>query len=420
MRAKNVIVLVLIFAIIGSLCYVGINGFQVGNFAVNSIKEDLKLGLDLKGGVYVVLEAQTDLKGQELREKMLEAKSIIEQRVNGLGLTEPIIVIEGEDRIRVELPGLNNEQDAVGMIGKTAKLQFIDPAGKEVLTGENVLDSQVAINRDQMTGREQYVVSLKFDPTGSEAFKEATGRLIGQPIYIVLDDKVISEPIVNTQISNGEAIIEGNFTMESARDLAMLIKAGALPVELETLQYSVIGPTLGLTSFDKSVYAAVIGLIIVFAYMLISYRLPGFIADVALVLYILITLFVMVGLHATLTLPGIAGIILSIGMAVDANVVIFERIKEELREGKSVRSSVNAGFKRAISTVLDSNITTLIAAIVIYIFGTGLIKGFAVTLMIGIVASLFTAVVFTRAMLNNFIEIPAFRSKILYGVKEAK
>lgn len=420
MRAKNIIVLVLIIAIIGAACFVGINGFQAGKFAINPIKEDLKLGLDLKGGVFVVLEAKTDLKGKELREKMLETKSIIEQRVNGLGLTEPVIVIEGNDRIRVELPGLSNEQDAIEMIGKTAKLQFLDPDGKEVLNGGNIKQSNVSIQRDPMTGKEQYVVALKFDAEGTIAFKEATERLIGKIIYIVLDEQVISYPTVRSVISNGEGVIEGGFTAESAKELATLIKAGALPIELDTLQYSVIGPTLGLESFDKSVYAAMIGIIIVFLYMIFMYRLPGLIADIALVLYILITLFVMIGLNATLTLPGIAGIILSIGMAVDANVVIFERIKDEMREGKSIRSSVNAGFKRALTTVLDSNITTLIAAVVIYNFGTGLIKGFAVTLMIGIVSSLFTAVVFTRAMLSNVIDLPIFRNKFLYGVKEGK
>lgn len=420
MKAKNIIVLLLIFVLIGCASFVGINGFEVGDFAVNSIKEDLRLGLDLKGGAFVVLEAKTDLEGKELKDKMMEAKSIIDQRVNGLGVSEPSIVIEGDKRIRVELPGLSNEEDAINLIGKTAKLQFIDPAGTEVLTGENVKESYVSIRRDDMTGKEQYVISLKFDSAGADAFREATARLINQPIYIVLDDKVISQPIVSVVISNGEAIIEGNFTMESAQNLAMLIKAGALPVELETLQYSVIGPTLGLTSFDKSVYAAMIGLIIVFLFMMIVYRIPGFVADVALILYILVTLFVMIGINATLTLPGIAGLILTIGMAVDANVIIFERIKEELRQGKSIRSSVDAGFKRALRTVMDANITTLIAGVVLYNFGTGPIKGFAVTLMIGIVASLFTAVIFTRSMLKNIIEIPAFRKKAFYGVKEAE
>ncbi|MBS4539685.1 protein translocase subunit SecD [Clostridium sp. D2Q-11] len=409
MNGKKLIIFLLIVSLVVLGGYIAANGLNLGKYEIEPVRESINLGLDLEGGVYVVLEAQTDATGDELNQKMQEAKSIIDQRVNGLGVTEPNIVIESDNRIRVELPGLKNTQEALDMIGKTAELQFIDSEGNIIVTGKNVEESEPMYIENQVTGKKEAAVSLNFDSEGAELFREGTERAMAKPvgdgriISIVLDGKEISAPAVSSVINNGEASIEGGFDIEYATELATLIRAGALPVEMEEVQASVIGPTLGLTSLDKSIYAGIIGIILIFIFMLLFYRIPGLVSVIALSIYIMMVLFTMVSLKATLTLPGIAGLILSIGMAVDANVVIFERVKEEIRAGKSLRSSVDSGFKKALSTVLDANITTLIAGIVLFSFGTGPIKGFAVTLIIGIIASMITAVVVTRLLLKLFI-----------------
>lgn len=421
MNVRNFIIFLLVLSLVAAGGYIAISGLSIGKYDIAPVKDSINLGLDLEGGVYVVLEAKTDATGDELARKMQEAKSIIDQRVNGLGVTEPNIVIEGDNRIRVELPGLKNTQEALDMIGKTAELQFVDSEGNVVVTGKNVKNSEPMYQEDQLTGQKIAVVSLEFDSEGAKLFKEATERAMSKPegpervIQIMLDGNEISAPGVSSVVTDGKASIEGGFTIESATELAMLIKAGALPVEMEEVAASVIGPTLGLESLDKSVYAATIGIILIFVFMLLFYRIPGLVADIALTIYILIVLFIMVSLKATLTLPGVAGLILSIGMAVDANVVIFERVKEEIRAGKSLRSSVDSGFKRALSTVLDANVTTLIAGIVLFSFGTGPIKGFAVTLIIGIVASMITAVFVTRLLLKLFIGINITKNTKLFG-----
>lgn len=421
MKAKSIIIFLLILMIAGAGIYVALEGINIGKFEIEPIDKGMKLGLDLEGGVYVVLEAKTDETGDELKQKMQETKAIIDQRVNGLGVTEPIITIEGEDRIRIELPGLKDTQEAFDMIGKTAELQFINSEGEIIVTGKNIKDSEPVYIEERTTGKNMPVVSLEFDSEGAKLFKEGTQKAMEKPlgdgriINIVLDGEVISAPAVNDVITDGSATIQGDFTIEEATELSTLIKAGALPVEMEEVQASEIGPSLGLTSLDKSVYAATIGIILIFLFMLIFYRVPGLIADITLTIYILIVLFTLTSLNATLTLPGIAGLILSIGMAVDANVVIFERIKEEIRLGKSIRSSIDSGFKNALSTVIDANITTLIAGIVLFNFGTGPIKGFAVTLIIGIITSMITALFITRLLLKLFIDMKITKNTKMFG-----
>lgn len=421
MNFKSITIFLLIVALVGFISYSAIFGVDLGKYEITSAKENMKLGLDLEGGVFVVLEAQTDAQGAELEKKMEQAKAIIRQRVDGLGVAEPNIVLEGKKRIRVELPGIKNAQDAIDIIGKTAQLQFIDPKGNVVVTGKNIKKSEVTYQLNRETGREEPVVALEFDKEGTQKFADATCELIKNPdakdriIYIVLDDEVISSPVVSGTITDGKAVITGSFTVEKASELATLIRAGALPVEMKEIQTSVIGPTLGLASLDKSIYAAKIGLILIFLFMLIYYRIPGLIADLGLTIYILLVLGAMIYLDATLTLPGIAGLILSIGMAVDANVVIFERIKEEIRAGKTLRAAVDSGFKRALRTVIDANVTTFIAGIVLFKFGTGPIKGFAVTLLIGLVASMITAVFITKYLLKLTIKMNITKNTKLYG-----
>ncbi|WP_416198133.1 MAG: Protein translocase subunit SecD [Sporanaerobacter sp.] len=421
MKLKSAIIFILIIAIVVFGSYTAINGMTIGKVKIPSAKEAIDLGLDLAGGVYVILEAQTDAKGAELQKIMEQSKAVINERVNGIGVSEPNIVIEGNDRIRVELAGVKDVQEAIDMIGKTAQLKFIDAEGNEVITGQNVKSAEVQYQRNQETQKDQPVVALEFDKEGSKKFADATKKLVDKTnleekiIYIVLDNQVLSAPVVKSVIDDGKCVIEGSFTVEDASRLATLIRAGSLPVEMKEVQSSLIGPTLGLEALDKSVYAAFIAIMIIFLFMLLYYRIPGLIADVALTIYILLVLFGMQMLNAKLTLPGIAGLILSVGMAVDANVLIFERMKEELRLGKSVGASIESGFKRALSSVLDSNITTLIAGLVLYCFGTGPIRGFGVTLILGIIASMITAVLITKQLLKLMVNITGTKNPKLYG-----
>ena len=406
--------------------YVTLKG--IGPFA--PIKDQIKLGLDLSGGVHVVMEAQTDLTGAELRKLMSQTQAVIERRVNQLGLSEPIVTIEGENRIRVELPGAEDVEDAINTIGKTAQLQFVTADGNVVLDGSQVKDA--GIQQDVENGG--FAIGLKFNDEGAAAFKQATIDIIngnirsttdGIPsnvIMIILDGQVISSPLVHEVIPNGEAIItagRGGFSEEEATNLSALIRGGALPVELVEVQTSVVGPTLGLGALKMSLIAGVIGVVLIFVVMLLMYRGMGIAANIALLLYILIVFWVIVAMKGVLTLPGIAGIILSIGMAVDANVIIFARIREEIMNGKSIRVSVASGFKRALSTIIDSQLTTIIAGVVLYQLGSGPVRGFAMTLMIGVIASVFTAVVVTQIYLDIIAESRLATNRN-FAVKEAR
>lgn len=426
MKSKNTIILILLLAIIGGSVFVALNGVELNGFKLPKAKDSVDLGLDLAGGVYVVLEANTHAKGEELHRLMNQSKAIIDERVNGLGISEPNISIEGSNRIRVELAGIEDPQEAMDLIGKTAQLQFIDPNGDIVVTGKNVISADVAFQPNDL-GVDEPVVSLEFDKEGRASFAEATGRLSleneieNRIIYIVLDDQIISHPAVQSiaeggrPIEDGKAVISGGFDLEAANHLATLINAGALPVEMIEHQTSVIGPTLGLEAFERSVKAGGIALILIFLFMIIIYKLPGLVASIGLTVYTLIVIYTMSLLGVKLTLPGIAGLILSIGMAVDANVLIFERIREELLIGKTIRTSIDSGFDKALSSVMDSNITTLIAGIVLYYFGIGPIKGFGVTLIIGIVASMITSVLLSKLLLRLIVSISNGKNIKIYG-----
>ncbi|MBP6491821.1 MAG: protein translocase subunit SecD [Clostridia bacterium] len=402
----------------------------IGSFA--PIKDQMKLGLDLKGGVYVVMEAQTDATGDELKQLMSQTQAVIEKRVNQLGLSEPVVTIEGKDRIRVELPGADDADAAIKAIGQTAQLQFVMSDNTVVLDGSQVKTATTEI--DQESGG--YAIGLKFTSEGADAFKNATQRIMngeitsvneGMPdatIMIVLDNEVISSPVVNDVIPSGEASItaggSGGFSEEEATNLSALIRGGALPVELKEVQTSVIGPTIGLDALWMSIIAGIIGVALIFVIMLVMYRIMGMAANIALMLYILIIFWVFVGMGGVMTLPGIAGIILSIGMAVDGNVIIFSRVREEINNGKTIRVAAVSGFHRALGTIIDSHITTMIAGIVLYQLGSGSVKGFAMTLMIGILASLFTAVVVTQVYVDVIAESKMFCKKKYFGIKEAK
>lgn len=404
-------------------------GWYVTLFGLGSVmgptKDKIKLGLDIKGGVNVVLQAKTNATGEELKELMTQTQAVIENRVNEMGLAEPVVTVEGTDKIRVELPGADNAEEAIKQIGKTAQLQFALADGTVVLDGSDV--------KDATTGTAEkggYAVNLEFKSEGAKKFEQATqkaysgtvtSKLENVPnnaIMILLDNEIISSPSVdNGPISGGRCEISGNFTQDSAKELAALIRGGSLPTELEEVNSSVQTAKIGFDALEQSILAGFVGLLLIFVIMIVGYRLLGLTANIALMLYIVVILNVMALMGSVLTLPGIAGIILSIGMAVDANVIIFSRIREEIIDGKSVRVAVQTGFKRAMSTVIDSQVTTFIAAIILYQIGTSSVKGFAWTLMIGIVASIFTAVVITHLYVGILSESKRFSKKGFYGVK---
>ena len=395
---------------------------------VDPIKDHMKLGLDLQGGVYVVLEADTDATGAELTSLMNQTQAVIEKRVNEMGLTNPVVSIEGEKRIRVELPGVDDAESAIKSIGTTAQLTFITADGNVILTGDNVKDASTALNQKGAG----YVVTMEFDSTGSSLFEAATQSIVngeitadeklGLPancIAIILDNEVISYPSVSSVITGGKCQIEGNFTQEEATNLAALIRGGALPVNLEEVQTNIVGPTLGMDSLTQSIIAAVIGAVLVLLLMLIVYRIMGLAADIALIVYILAYLWIIVAFGNVLTLPGLAGMIRYVGMAVDAHVIIFSRIREEVVKGKTIRVATTQGYKRALGTVVDSQVTTLIAGVALYEFGSGDVRGFALTLMIGIIISIITATIVTNVYLQLMAESRIFGTKKMFGIKDA-
>lgn len=396
--------------------------FGIGG--VDSVKDALKYGLDINGGVYVVMEAQTDATGEELAELMDQTRAVLDNRVNQMGVAESSVTIEGDKRLRVEIPGVDNAEDAIAAIGRTAKLNFILADGTIVVDGSNVKDAQIA------TDGSNYKILLEFDSEGAGLFEEGTRKALSgevtsvidgvtsNQIAIVLDNEIITHPNVQNVISGGNCEITGGYSKEEASTTAALIRGGALPVELIEIQSSVQTATIGADALDKSIVAGAIGLAIVFVLMLVFYGMLGLVADIALLLYVVLFLWSMVGMGVVLTLPGIAALILSIGMAVDANVIIFARIKEEIAAGKSIRVAVDAGFKNALTTVLDAQITTLIAAVVLFEVGTTSVKGFALTLMIGIVFSIFTAVVITQLFISLLASSKKFAKNKYFGVNE--
>lgn len=415
MNSKNMIKFTAIVILIAVIAYVASFGINIGKYEVLPVKNLIKLGLDLRGGADVVLEAQGTPDDPITDEKMERAVATIRERIDSLGVTEPTITRHGGKRIRVGLPEIQDTQRALEIIGKTAQLKFVDEAENVVITGNDIKDAKAAYSPDPATKMQTPVVSLELNPEGAKKFAVSTKENVDKIIAILLDDSVISAPRVSEPITDGKCQISGKMTIEEAGDLAMLIRAGALPVELKTLQVTSIGPELGANSFEKSLTAGKIGVLLVFLFMIVYYRLPGFIASISLALYISIVLLALAAINATLTLPGIAGLILSIGMAVDANVIIFERIKEELKMGKTIRAAIDSGFRRAFLAIFDSNITTLIAAIVLFYLGAGPIKGFAVTLSIGILASMFTAIVVTKLLMKLFEGTGLLKDKKFYG-----
>lgn len=407
-KGRFTLLLMLLVAVgVGALVYFGIG--QDKQFSVHNIEQ----GLDLSGGVDIVYEADRE---NVTDAEMAAAISLLQGRLDWNGWTEAEAAREGANRIRVQIPGVEDAEEAIQEIGQTAQLAFTDELGNILLTGDMVANATKQVGATSSNGASEPYVSLEFNEEGTRLFAEATKANIGKPIVIVMDEEVISAPTVQSVISDGKAMITGQFSGESAENLAALIRAGSLPFNLNVIQMKNVGARLGADALSTGITAGIAGISLVLVYMLLAYKLLGLAADWALLIYIGLDLLALSLFHVTLTLPGIAGIILSIGMAVDANVVIFERIKEELIGGKTLRSAVKTGFSRAVPAIVDGNVTTLIAAVVLFFLGSGTIRGFASTLMIGIVISMFTALVVTRVIVSGMIKAGLHNPKY-YGIR---
>ena len=370
----------------------------------------IKLGLDLAGGVSITYQT---VQQNPSDEDMADTIYKLQQRVQNYS-TEAEVYREGGNRINIDIPGVSDANAILDELGKPGSLLFVDPQGQTVLTGDQVATAKAGIIDNN--GKSEYVVSLTFTDEGSKAFAEATAKLIGQRIAIIYDNVVYSNPTVQTAITGGNAQITGMTSYDEAKNLASTIRIGSLSLELEELRSNVVGAKLGQTAISTSMKAAVVGFVVLAAFMIGAFLLPGAASVIALALYIILEILLLSAFEITLTLPGIAGIILSIGMAVDANVIIFTRIKEEIALGKSVYESINSGFKKALSAIIDGNVTTLIAAAVLYVRGSGTVKGFAQTLALGIILSMFTALFVTKFILKAFYNVGLDDMKF-YGKK---
>lgn len=409
-KKKGVLHLLIVLLVIVGLSVVTLVG--LGKEHKGSAK-NIRLGLDLAGGVSITYET---VKENPTATEMSDTVYKMQKRVESYS-TESMVYQEGSNRVNIDIPGVQDANKVLEELGKAGSISFVDPEGNEVINGTHIKTAKEGTIQEN--GNTEYVVNLTLNTKGTKLFSEATQKYIGQAISIVYDGEVISAPTVQVAITNGQAqISQGSY--DEARNLASTIRIGALPLELKEIRSNVVGANLGEEAFDTSLIAAAIGFVLVILFMIIVYRVPGIAASIALCLYIVAVLVVLNGANVTLTLPGIAGIILSIGMAVDANVIIFTRIKEELATGKTVRSAIKIGFDKALSAIIDGNITTLIAAAVLWFKGSGTVKGFAQTLAIGIVISMFTALVVTKYTLLALYNLGCDKEK-LYGVqKEVK
>jgi protein-export membrane protein SecD len=437
--------ILIILVISGWIVYPDNPGIHLGSF-----EREIKVvrGLDLQGGLRVLLEADLPSDVEITPDQLETAKNIIENRVNGLGVTEPLIQIAGNRRILVELPGIGDPEEAIATIKETGLLEFVEMGaltseeafsyyGQIIQTDlrtssenepgaddqDNSVDNGVieqrifktvmtgAVLEDAFVSSDQagsYHVSFILTDEGSDLFADYTSNHIGDYLAIVLDKEIISIPTISTAITQGQGNISGSFTFEEVNNLAVQLRYGALPVPLIIAESKTVGPTLGQDSLEKSTFAGLLGLIVVMLFMILYYRLPGMVADLALLNYAMITFALFKLIPVTLTLPGIAGFILSIGVAVDANILIFERMKEELRDGRRLRQAIDIGFSRAWPSIRDSNLSTLITCAILYwfgnTFGASIVKGFSITLAIGVLVSLFTAITVTRTLLHIFLD----------------
>ena len=411
-KKKGIISLILMAVVIIFLGFTTAVGFgKTGTGAMRNIK----LGLDLAGGVSITYQVEDE---NPTAEQMSDTIYKLQLRVEQYS-TEASVYQEGDDRISIEIPGVTDANQILDELGKPGSLEFQTSDGESVITGADVQTASVQSGQDDM-GNAEYSVDLVLNDEGTQKFADATEANIGQPISIIYDGETISSPTVQSAITGGTAYITGNFTYEEADNLASTIRIGGLQLELKELRSNVVGAQLGEEAISTSLMAGAIGFGLVFIFMICVYYLPGLAAGIALVIYTELVLVILNAFNVTLTLPGIAGIVLSIGMAVDANVIIFARVREEMARGKSIKNALKAGFQKAMSAIIDGNVTTLIAAAVLWFMGSGTVKGFAQTLAIGIVVSMFTALVITRIIVFAFYAVGLRGEKLYYHPKKER
>ena len=391
-KKRAQLTMVLMAALLAVLLFTAFRGWDKAG--TGSVK-NIKLGLDLSGGVSITYQTVDE---NPSAEDMADTIYKLQQRVDNYS-TEASVYQEGNNRINIEIPGVSNADEILAELGKPGSLVFQLADGTVVLDGSHVVSAEAASQRDQMNNSE-YVVQLEFDSEGAKSFADATTANVGRQISIVYDGEVVSAPRVNEPITDGKCVISGNFTIESAQELASYIRIGSLSLELEEIRSNVVGAQLGEQALSSAMKAGIVGIILVIIIMIIAYQVPGIIAGFALLIYAAMDLVAINAFDMTLTLPGIAGVILSIGMAVDANVIIYARIREEIASGKSVKSAIDIGFKKALSAIIDGNVTTLIACFVLNLMATGSVKGFAQSLALGVALSMFTALVISRLLVN--------------------
>ncbi|MBQ2743450.1 MAG: protein translocase subunit SecD [Oscillospiraceae bacterium] len=420
---KGILWFVAVVAVIAVFIATTISGLNLGVVEIPSATDGIRLGLDLQGGAMITFEARTEDGSVPSKADMEIAKTVLRKRLDAANYTEGTVTAAGDTRLTVEIPSVTDPEEAVALLGKTAVLEFRDADGNVIISGNEVKSAESVYGQVSENGANQHHVVLSLTSEGREKFTQATKKAASQAsaeknyIDIYLDETLQSRPFVDasyasTGINSEEVVItigsEDSLNPaggEESKTLANIINSGRLPFALEEIELRSVGPTLGEKALETSLFAGFIGLLLVMLFMILIYRLPGVVASISLAFYTALLVVIMSLLKVNLSLPGIAGIILSIGMAVDANVIIYERIKEELRVGKTLKASIDAGFKRAFTAILDSNVTTLIAAVVLYCFGMGTIRGFAITLGLGVVISMFTVLVVSRFLLYRLVDM---------------
>lgn len=402
----------IVTVLVGYVTFFGIASVPFTYKKVVPAQDAIQKGLDLSGGVFAAFKA-VDPAVEDFEGKMAVTRDIMRNRLDGKGYTEATISMQGADRIRIEIPEVSDPDQVLEIVGSPGKLEFVGPDEVVIMEGDAIEIAQPG--NDQSTGAP--VVQFRLNAVGKQKFADATTKFVGQKIAIKLNGEVLTNPNVQNPITNGEGVITGMESNEAAKNLALQIQSGAMPLDMKQIEVRNVSATLGMGALEGAVTAGIIGIALVMLFMILMYRLSGFLSSCSLVVFMIIMFLLMANVPGVqMTLPGIAGMILSIGMAVDANCIIFGRIREELRAGKSLRSSVDAGFANALSAIIDSNVTTAIAGLVLMMFGTGTIKGFAITLLLGVLTSLFSEVVFTRFLLRQAAKLT--HNKWLFGLNK--
>jgi len=434
MKSSNGVKAAIVICIMAAIVLIGAFGIPAVNMA--SVR-DIRTGIDIQGGISVTLIAADNYIPNQAQ--LNAAKVVIERRLDSQNVYDRNVTVDNASgRILLEIPyksqdntssslltsDYNAQKTVIDYIGATANLTFrpynpnnVDEEGHVIMSNEVLVEGARVTDASTAISEGRQVVTLKFDSEGTRQFADATQRFLNQQIAIYMDDDLLTAPMVQTVIPNGEAIITGEYTIQSANMLAAQIKSGTMPFKLEPSEMTQITPLIGLGALDVTIRAGLISFLLVMIYMILIYKLPGFVSITALAGMLAATLVIMAGLQITLTLPGIAGIILSIGMSIDANVIISERIKEEIQTGRTIRASIDAGFKNAFTAIFDSNITTIITGIVLYLLGSGPVKGFAVTLVLGVILSFISAITVSRIFLKAISELKIGRMPKMYGFK---